>query len=54
MDRKLISNNLLKEAFKMPDLRVLFEAVCQKKFTRKNIQRKMLILEISGNVGKNQ
>lgn len=54
MDRKLISNNLLKEPFTMPDLRRLYEAVYQKKFTRSNFQRKMLGLGILDRVGKKQ
>jgi ADP-ribose pyrophosphatase YjhB (NUDIX family) len=52
MDRKLISNNLFKEPFTMPELRALYEAVYQKKFTRSNFQRKMLNLGILERVGK--
>lgn len=54
MDRKLISNNLLKEPFTMPELRKLYEAVYQKNFTRSNFQRKMLGLGILDRVGKKQ
>lgn len=54
MDRKLISNNLLKEPFTMADLRRLYQAVYQKKFTRSNFQRKMLGLGILNRVGKKQ
>lgn len=52
MDRKLISNNLLKEPFTIPELHTLYEAVYQKKFTRSNFQRKMLRLGILDRVGK--
>lgn len=52
MDRKLISNNLLQEPFTMPELRSLYEAVYQTKFTRSNFQRKMLGLGILDRVGK--
>jgi len=54
MDRKLISNNLLKEPVTMLDLRALYEAVYQKKFTRSSFQRKLLGLGILDNVGKKQ
>jgi 8-oxo-dGTP diphosphatase len=52
MDQKIISHNLLNEPFTMPELRKLYEAIYQKKFTRSNFQRKMLGLDVLERLGK--